>query len=251
MTTPAVRSPSTGVRQIFAYNRSFYLATVAGLAAAFLLSLFLPSPFGRLLSAAASVALFWLSSSLLVSHVIYDRSGLYESAWLRRVLQNRPQRWIQIHAGLDETSELLAAAFPAAEERVVDIYDPREMTEPSISRARRLNRQYSVPSDFRRLPAATGEFDAAFLIFAAHELRRTEHRVLLFGEIGRALKSEGELVLVEHLRDWKNFLAFGPGFLHFFSARSWKHDAGAAAFRLKRQATLTPFVRIFVFGKLK
>jgi hypothetical protein len=54
---------------------------------------------------------------------------------------------------------------------------------------------------------------------------------------------------VEHLRDWRNFIAFGPGFLHFFSARAWHRSAAAAALTLRRSESLTPFVRLFVFGR--
>jgi hypothetical protein len=56
-------------------------------------------------------------------------------------------------------------------------------------------------------------------------------------------------VLVEHSRDWANFLAFGPGFLHFFTERAWRHAAEAASLSIRMHRTITPFVHVFVFGR--
>jgi ubiquinone/menaquinone biosynthesis C-methylase UbiE len=85
--------------------------------------------------------------------------------------------------------------------------------------------------------------DAAFVVFTAHELRRAESRERLFRELARVVRPGGEIVVVEHLRDWRNFLAFGPGFLHFLPERAWR----TASLRIARTFTITPFVRVFVF----
>jgi len=139
--------------------------------------------------------------------------------------------------------------FPGSEGQIIDIYDPHEMTEPSIGRARRLAAASSTATDWRALPASDQEFEAAFLIFAAHELRRHEARVGLLQEITRVLRMKGELVLVEHSRDWANFLAFGPGFLHFFSERAWRKAASAAGLPIRLHRTVTPFVHVFVLRR--
>jgi SAM-dependent methyltransferase len=196
-----------------------------------------------------SRAVFWTCSSLLVSHYVYDRSTFYTLLWLHDCLSRSPARWINIHSGIDETSLAIASMFPNSEGQIADIYDQREMTEPSIERARRLAAATLAATDWRALPAPDQQFDTAFLIFAAHELRRHEARVRLFREIARVLRIGGELVLVEHSRDWANFLAFGPGFLHFFSARTWQNAANAVDLPIRLHRTVTPFVHVFVLRR--
>lgn len=57
------------------------------------------------------------------------------------------------------------------------------------------------------------------------------------------------VVLVEHLRDWKNFIAFGPGFVHFHSRRSWLRTIREAGLLIERESAVTPFVECFVLRR--
>lgn len=236
------------MKRILQYNWRVYARTSTGITAVCIIAAALPAPWRSLILIGAAPALWWLVASLVASSYIYDRAPLYSLRWLDGCLSRRAQRWVNIHAGLDDTSHRLAAVFPSIELRILDIHDPCEMTEPSIAEARRVTgaQVASTPADWRALPFADRTFDAAFLIFVAHELRRNNARVQLFREVARILRAGGELVLVEHLRDWINFLAFGPGFLHFFSERSWRRAADRAGLRVDRHLSVTPFVKVFV-----
>jgi len=243
------RTTYQGLQQIFNYNRPFYIRTLSGVIAIVILSAWLPFALRAFLLIAAGAALFWISASLAVSHYVYDRSPFYTLDWLPACLSRPPARWINIHSGIDECSPGIASMFPGCEGQIVDIYDPHEMTEPSIEYARRLTAASSPTADWRALPASDQQFDAAFLIFAAHELRAHDARAQLFREVARVLRAGGELVLVEHSRDWANFVAFGPGFLHFFSERTWRDAANAAGLSLRLHRRLTPFVHVYTFGR--
>jgi SAM-dependent methyltransferase len=280
--TAATRSPYQGMFQILRFNHRYYAITLAAVTIAFVLAALIPAPWRALLIAATFPALFWTCSSLLVSHYVYDRSPLYNLKWLADQLTLPPKRWVNIHAGLDETTHLLTALFPSTEGGALDIYDPLEMTERSIAEARHsgagrqacraashlgsvlFNGAACAPAKaemtlgsagltaratWAALPLPARAIDAVFLMFTAHELRRPAARVTFFRELARVLRRDGELALIEHARDWPNFLAFGPGFLHFFSPRSWRQTAKAAGFEVRTEFRLTPFVEVLILRK--
>lgn len=245
--TQTARQPFQGVLQIAQYNRHLYARGIICVGIAIALAI-VPALRLPMLTASA-FATFWICSSLLVSYYVYDRSGLYELDWLPAMVGHSPRRWVNIHAGLDETSGRIAELFPAAERSVLDIYDPGEMTETSIAEARRVHGVVSGRADWRRLPIADGACDAAFLLFAAHELRSNDARACLLSEARRVLSTDGRLIVLEHLRNWANFVAFGPGFLHFFSARTWRSAATSGGLVVERTLTLNPFVHVFVLRR--
>jgi SAM-dependent methyltransferase len=172
--------------------------------------------------------------------------------WVLQALGFSPKSWINLHSGFDESTPALRDIFKESSFRVFDIFDAREMTEPSIARARRLARNAVEPehADFRHLPVATGTIDVATLMLSAHELRSEKARSALFTELRRVLGPGGRVIVAEHLRDWANFLAFGPGFLHFHSRRTWALCFSRHRFDIHREFSITPFVRVFVLRRL-
>jgi SAM-dependent methyltransferase len=247
----ATRGPFDGVLQIVRYNWSLYVAAIFGslLVVGFVVVVHPPTVLAGLLILGAVAALFWLALSLAVSHYVYDRSDLYRWQWIRERIASNPGHVVNIHAGLDETSVALQEIYPAAEVTILDIYDPAEMPEPSIARARREARSMlaSVKADFRKLPLQRASADLVTVIFVAHELRRPASKESFFRELARVIKPGGSVLLVEHLRDTWNLLAFGPGAFHFFPRSEWLRMADATGFRLSEEISRTVFVRAFVF----
>ena len=247
------RGRFAGVLQILQYNWHFYAASLLALIGVGALLWLRPftGPIQALLLAGATAAIFWSLGSLLVSYYIYDYKAVTCWAWIPQALSVPPRQWLNIHSGLDESTLLLTQFFPNTPHTVVDIYDPKEMTEPSIARARRLH-PAPVPAleaKLDALPLPTSSSDTLFLLFAAHEIRDPARRTIFFLECHRVLADSGQLLLVEHLRDWKNFLAFGPGFLHFQSRNEWLRLASDTDFVIQREQSLTPWVRCFLLTK--
>ena len=243
-----------GVRQIVRFNWPFYVAAAAAILIVTLIAPRLPLNPAIRLAAYVSVGLpaAWIVGSLVASWFVYDRSPLMRFEWLDRAVGFHPDSWINIHAGLDGSTIALRAIFGPARWRVFDIFDPVEMTEPSIARARR-RADNDVPAEFvnfRRLPAPSGGVAVGLLLLSAHELRTDETRGALFSELRRIVAPGGRVIVAEHLRDWANFLAFGPGFLHFHSRRAWTRCFDRARFTIHSEFPITPFVRVFVLRRL-
>jgi SAM-dependent methyltransferase len=242
------RGRFAGALEILSFNRSAYALTwLACLSASAYLIWRPPSTIWRFVAALAiGAALFWSFASLIVSHWVYDCSILRDSRWVARYLPRPPHRWVLLHAGLDQNSSALSELYRDADGSVFDLFDPQEMTEPSIRRARdlRAGATDSQPARFDAVPLANESCDTVFLIFAAHELRRPGARMRLFAEVRRILTAGGTLLLVEHLRDVPNGIAFGPGCMHFLPRREWLRLAAENGFAV-RESRITPFVGVF------
>jgi SAM-dependent methyltransferase len=134
---------------------------------------------------------------------------------------------------------------------VLDVFDKDQMTEPSIIRARRHSGAADSPiADWRALPIADKSQDAVFLMLSAHEFRTRQSRLVFFREVTRVLRPGGTVILAEHLRDAANFLAFGPGFLHFWPRREWLTVAASTGLKIIREQKITPWVSVFAFERM-
>lgn len=246
------RGPWQGMTAILRFNWPFYAAAAVVSLTSWAGLRFVARPLAKLLCAAAGAgASYFLFGSLGVSHLIYDRSDLYRWRWLDRALPGAKLcRAIFCHSGFDETSEALRERFGETDWLILDHFDPRQMTEASIRRARGM---YPPTPGTRRArydqwPAENARADAVFALLAIHELRSERERGAWFSEARRCLRKGGRVVLVEHLRDVPNFLTFGPGFLHFHSRESWRRAWESAALRLADEFHVTPWVRVFVLA---
>lgn len=242
------RRPFQGVLNILSFNRHFYYFGLIVLAALIASQLFIEWP----------TILFWiiiisfiygLLMPLLVSAYVYDFSGYYYFQWLSGLpyKQPDPKEIVNINAGFDETSFILKEKFPGAELKVFDFYNAERHTELAIIRARKVSLTYpntqQIASD--AIPVKEGTVDMVFLLSAAHEIRSHKEKVAFLKECNRICKSDGKVIMVEHLRDFPNFIAFTVGFTHFFSRSTWKKAFLSAGFSKCEETKFTPFMSIF------
>jgi SAM-dependent methyltransferase len=189
--------------------------------------------------------------SLIASHWAYDRSGLYDFDWLAQHVPESPRRIVNVHAGFDESSEALAALYPSADLRVIDFYDERRNTEPSIARARKARPATRAveTTGVDSLPLTDASQDFVLLFLAAHEIRNKGDRSKFFQEVRRSLRPGGRMILVEHLRDIGNALAYGPGSFHFHSRATWLDSILGAGLDVIREFKITPLIQVFVCSR--
>ena len=147
---------------------------------------------------------------------------------------------------------MLKQQFPRAEWSVLDHYDPVAMPEASIRRARTLfpPTAGTLVARFDQWPLADCSGEVVFALLAIHELRSEPERAKWFAEACRCLAAGGRVVVAEHVRDLANFVAFGPGFLHFHSPAAWQRSWETGGLRLEDSFRVTPFVRVFVLKRL-
>ncbi len=187
-----------------------------------------------------------ISISLLTSWYIYDKAGLYDLKWLK--LKSKSNlRIANINAGFDETTLLLEELFPNAEIIPYDFYDENRHTEVSIKRARAA---YPSPRNTENLDSKNPDlqkksFNIILLFMSLHEIRDKEERVQFLKSISAGLSPNGEIIVVEHLRDWKNLLAYNIGFLHFHSLANWLSNFQDANLEVVHTENFTSFIRLF------
>ncbi len=256
----ALRHPLEGVFNVFYFNWPKYI--VAGILCYVFIVLWMMqanTTLKPLLLGLALLLFFWTLVSLLVSFVIYDMSGLYKYNWLLRTFKAAPANVLNLHAGFDESSQALQILFPNASHQVFDFYSGITNAEPSIEKARASSESKNKDGDSTEIEPVSVSLsgwslpdqsqDLVLLFMSAHEVRQSEDRERFFSEIHRVLRNSGQCILVEHQRDVANFLAFGPGFLHFHPRGEWLRLTKKCGFTVKEEKLITPFVRVFYLCK--
>jgi SAM-dependent methyltransferase len=244
-----LRGPFQGVWNIVRFNWHFYALALGSIVGLVGLGHRAVGPWAVAAQLAAGLAGASTLISLLVSYYVYDLAGLYALAWAGRA--GVGQVVVNVNAGFDETSSLLAAKLQPAELKVFDFYDPARHTEASIRRARRAYPAYPGTQTVAtgRLPLADASVDSVFAILVAHEIRDAAERAQFFGELCRICKPGGQVFVTEHLRDLPNFLAYNLGSFHFHSRASWLQTFAAAGLQLGQELKQTPFISTFVLIK--
>lgn len=236
-----------GVWAVVRFNWHLHAAAIV-LAAAFLTTAWILTGIMALLAAVIGLGtLASLAISLVATWWAYDASGLYRMDWLREEMVGA-RNAANLHAGFDETSELLANIFPETAWRVFDFYDPAKHTEISIRRARKAHppSEDTLAITTGSIPLTDLALDRALLFLAAHEIRDHDERVGFFREIRRALRQDGRVIVTEHLRDTANIAAYSLGAWHFHTRREWLQTFEDAGFRVVRILPNSQFITTFV-----
>ncbi len=244
-----LRKPFQGVSNIVRFNWHFYVGVSLFCIVLYFLKNIFPVNVKLIFLAPIYLALSIVSITLLVSYYVYDLSGLYKLNWLPNSFENL--QILNIHAGFDETSELLKAKYSKSNLIVLDFYDPLKHTEISIKRARKAYPAYpsTMPTTTFNLPLQTNSIDKIFVIFSAHEIRNENERIIFFEELKRILKENGEIYITEHLRDLPNFLAYNIGFLHFLKKQSWHYVFSKSNLHIKTIQKITLLITNFTLTK--
>lgn len=238
------RGFAEGVLNIVRFNWPFFAGAAFAGAVLLVVALVAHSLISLIALICLVLLLIGMVVPLLVSFYVYDLSGLYEMSFL---YGSTPGKVLNLTAGFDETTKLLRANFPQAEVLTLDFYDPKDHTESSIRRARKL---FPLPKEVlsistSEIPLPDGDADLILGFLSLHELRDETERTRFLREAKRTLAASGSIMIIEHLRDLPNFLAYSIGFLHFHSRRTWLEAFTKADLKISDEQCLTPFIRIF------
>ena len=246
-----LRKPFQGVTNIIRFNWHFYVFAGVVILLSLASLIFIPAALSWMVYVVALITFLTTFISLAVSCYVYDYSGLYKLQWLQLLAIEKNAKLVNINAGFDETSAILLSHYPTADLCVFDFYDPEKHTEVSIARARKAYGAYpgTIAINTSSIPLEKNSVDVVFNIFAVHEIRETKEREHFLRTQHDVLKPGGVCVVVEHLRDVSNFMAYNIGFLHFFSSATWKGNFAAANFTITQTKKITPFVTVFILKR--
>ncbi|WGH75279.1 methyltransferase domain-containing protein [Tenacibaculum tangerinum] len=238
-----------GVVNILSFNRHFYSIGLIGLGFV-VLSQYLFTYNHSLKWFLVIAFTYGLVAPLVVSAYVYDFSRYYDFNWIDKLnlRESVGSKIVNMNAGFDETSYILKEKFQESNLQVFDFYDEMKHTEQAIKIARKVSSVYPNTNiiNTSKIPLEDTCVDFLFLLSAAHEIRSNKEKITFFKECSRVLKNSGKILVVEHLRDVPNFLAFSIGFTHFFSKKTWKNVFEKANLKLKEEIKFTPFVSVFV-----
>lgn len=175
-----------------------------------------------------------------------DAPGRWE--WIRSAASSS-RSWLNLTTGFDDSTGWLRITAPGAG-TAIDVFDPTRRHAAALGRARS---SFPPPGPPVRIADLTdtiqpASVDIVFLLMSAHETHGHD-RAALFAAAHRALVAGGRVVVVEHLRDLANILAFGPGAWHFSGRGDWIASAAGAGLELLDERRLDPWVTGFVFGR--
>ncbi len=242
------RKPLQGVRNIILFNRHLYVLAIMGIVGLGVIGIYIPTPARFFVYACVFTITLSIALSLLISYWVYDKSSLYQLNWLQ---SNSINKALNIHAGFDEITPTIQSKIPTIELVDSDFYNSSFHTEISIQRARKTSvyQNNTVRVSTKCLPFKDGEFDLVIGFLSVHEIREKHERVAFFKQLYRVTNAKGQIIVTEHLRDWRNFIAYNIGFFHFHSRKTWLDTFEQAGLVLVQEIKTTPFITTFILEK--
>lgn len=241
------RSKFQGVLNIVLFNWHFYLLASFLICVAIVLSYILPL-YAWVFQSIAILVFLPSAVSLIVSYYVYDFSGFYSLNWIDDLKLKSGVVIANINAGFDETSALIVNKLKPESFYALDFYDPLIHTEVSIKRARKAGLVHPDTLSFTtdKIPLGLNSVDYIFLVFSLHEIRNEQERLIFMKSLKACLRVNGKIIIVEHLRDTPNFMAYTIGFFHFYSKKTWNRIFAKANIHVAHNDKINPFVHIFV-----
>lgn len=246
-----IRRPFQGVGNILRFNWHYYVILLVMIILLLYLSVFIGGVIQLVFLVFVIASLISVITSLTVSYIVYDRSELYEMNFLNEQFLPDNPVVVNVHAGFDESSEIIKLKFPRCKLFVLDFYDPSKHTEVSIKRARKVYPPFPDTQriDTQKINLEDSSVDLVVLFLSAHEIRDDEERINFFKELNRILKQNGKIFVTEHIRDTANFLAYNIGAFHFHPVQVWMKTFDRSGFKIMKKFKTTPFITNFILIK--
>jgi hypothetical protein len=234
-------------RQIFLFNKpAFVAAAVVVIACVGLFLLPDLSPFLKIIVIAIAAGTIYLSAgSLFFSYLIYDVSDLYSYNWLKPFL-GKDKICFNLFSGYSEGGFMLEKVFEKKWIRQMDFFETGIAVTASIIKAKELSRVIDSSMIKYNDWKDAGDADMILFMQSLHELRPLQQKTDCLREASRHLNKNGNIIIAEHLCDWKNFLIYGPGAFHFFGDRHWKRSIASSGLLLEKIFFITPFIKVYV-----
>jgi hypothetical protein len=248
---PADADRPVGPGDVISFNRLPFIAGPAigliAVAAAIVLG-GLPGIVRLGLGVAGVGALSLTAAAVIVTWRVFGADAAARWDWVRSA-SARSTRWLNLTTGFDDSTGRLQAIVDGVG-RTIDVFDLTRAPDAPLRRAREAFPPAGLTVPVAGLAAVVepASAETVFLLMSAHETHGHE-RHALFLAARQALGSGGRVVLVEHLRDLANIVAFGPGAWQFSRRDDWLRSASEAGLVLIDERRLDPWVSGFVFGR--
>ncbi len=231
-----------GVGRVVLFNWPKYVAAISVLAMGVTAASYSNGLVRLAIAFVCALIVYGTVASLLATWWVYDHRAqrLYQSIASQR---HGTAPWILVHAGFDESNGRLHALLgPPAQH--FDI-GPSSERSRSLSRAHALSGRDGVLVG-GALPVGDASIGLVVVLFGIHELHSDADAVALLRELNRVTVGDGSVVIVEHLIDVANIVAYGPAAWHFSTGRRWHHAVTSAGMHLMSATRIGGLVTVMV-----